>query len=288
MTSFHASWSSLGAPALRPLAQAERQYALIDGAQVDRLGQLLSTLCGGVRHRSVFLSPLAPDLANATPHLVEMEGQDAYRALLTPTFVGAVPFYGALSWLISPLAIDELAARLRHRLDVVLPDRFDCVNRFFDARIAPALSECLTTPQRADFFSVSTQWWVVSHQHRWQSLPCRFSLPDPYTAPLLLDDAQQAHMIDVCYPYSVIEHFRQTDEELLDQIPEAEQYGLFRQALSIAASYGIDGGPSAILFCTLAITRGPTFHMEPEWHAALEQIKRREITLQQAVKARHD
>lgn len=282
------SWSKLGAPKLQPLAQGEHQYVLIDGAQVDRFSERLPGLRGVVRHESVFAGPLAPERADATPHLLEVSGGDAYRTLLTGDFADAVAFYGALSWLVSPLSVGDLAARLRQRLDAELPDRFDCVNRFFDARIAPQLHECLTERQRAEFFSVSTQWWVVSHTHRWQSLACSFSSPDPFTAPLMFDEAQQAFMIDACYPYSVIDHFRQTDEELLDQVPASEQYGLFRQALKAAASYGIDGGATAILFCTLVLTRGPAFYMQPQWQAALERVKRREITLQQAVKAQHD
>ena len=199
-----------------------------------------------------------------------------------------VGFPGALSWLVSPLGIDALASRLRARLDARLPDNFSCVNRYFDGRITPHLHGCLTDAQRAAFFSVSTQWWVVSHNHQWQSLACAFALHDPFNAPQVLNEAEQAQMIDACYPYTVIEHFAQTDEELLDEVPAAERYGFFRQALIAAARFGIEGGASAILFCTLTLTRGPNFYAQATWPALLERVKRGELTLQQAVKAQHD
>lgn len=281
-------WSKLGQPPFDPVSNGELRYVLIDAAQVDRFSDRLRGLSGVARHAPVFARPLAPDRADATPHLLQLEGDGAYRSLLQGDFADAVAFPGALSCLVSPLSADELAARLRQRVDAQLPDRFDCINRFFDARIAPHLHECLSKEQRAEFFSVGTQWWVVSHTHVWQSLACSFAPTDPFVPPLQLDAAQQASMIDACYPYSVIEHFRETDEELLDQVPPSERYGLFRQALRVAASYGIDGGASAILFCTLVLTRGPSFYQEPAWRAALERVKSGAITLQQAVKAQHD
>jgi hypothetical protein len=280
-------WSELGAPKTQAPVQGERQYVLIDAAQVDRLNDRLPNLGSVSRHESVFAAPIAPSLADASPHVLEVSGENAYGDLLRGDFADAVAFFGALTWLVSPLSLSDLAARLRLRLDAQLPDRFDCVNRFFDARIAPHLHECLTGRQRVEFFSVSTQWWVVSHTHAWQSLACSFSSGDPFTAPLALDEAQQAFMIDACYPYSVIDHFRETDEELLNQVPASEHYGLFRRALEVASDYGIDGGATAILFCTLILTRGPTFYEQPEWRIALERVKRGEITLQQAVKAQH-
>jgi hypothetical protein len=135
---------------------------------------------------------------------------------------------------------------------------------------------------------VAAQWWVIDHRFRWQSLACRYSSQDQFESPLELDDAQQAALIDACYPYSVIDHFAKTDEELLETVPPSERYGFFSQALKVAAEYGIDGGASAVLFCTLALTRGPRFYLQHDWQRDLQRVKAGELSLQQALKGRHD
>jgi Domain of unknown function (DUF4123) len=280
-------WTSVGPPKLMSLNDGDHHYALIDAAQIDRFSAKL----GGTRavraHEPLFGLPIAPANADATPHLLSVAGLDALRSL-TGTWTDRHTSHGAIAWLISPLPHRELAARLRARLDARLPDRFDCVNRYFDGRVTPHLHDCLEASQREVFFSVCRQWWAVDHTHRWRSLPCTFLTLDTFEPPLELNDGQQAHLVDACYPHAVIEHFVQTDEDLLKEVPAAERYGFFRNTLRTAADYGIEGGATAILFCTLALTRGPNFHIEPEWQAALQEVRTGKSTLQQAVKAQHD
>jgi hypothetical protein len=281
-------WVSTGPPDLAPLSVDEQIYLLVDGAQVERLSIRLAGLPVGFLQESLFPQPLAPDRFDATPHLLQPTGFDSARALIGGALGRAMAFHGALSYLVSPLSIEALARRLRTRLDAVLPDDYECINRYFDARISPALYECLNVSQRREFFSVCSQWWVLSHQHQWESLPCVFSEEDPFQAPLRLNSQQQAAMMDAAYPYTVIEHFEQTDPELLDDVAPAQRYTQIAQALRRAHAYGIDGGPDAVLFCTLVLTRGSGFEHEPAWAAALNRVKLGEITLQQALKAQHD
>jgi Domain of unknown function (DUF4123) len=281
-------WARLGAPKLQALAENERFYVLIDAAQVDRFSIRLAALPGVSEHAPVFGDSLATERANATPHLLRLAGPDAYVQMMRGEFAKAIHFYGALSCLVSPLEPKALAARLLRRMDAQLPDRFDCINRFFDGRVTPHLHDCMTPAQRGTFFSVASQWWVVSHTHTWQSLACSYQAADAFEPPLQLDNLQQAHMIDACYPYAVIEHFQQTDEELLDELPPPERYAFFRETLKVAAGFGIDGGATAILFCTLALTRGPRFYAQAPWPEALGRVKRGEISLQQVVKAQHE
>jgi hypothetical protein len=280
-------WSALTPPPCTPLGAEEHHYAVIDGAQMDRLSYRLSVSKQVLAHEPLFGAPLAPAASDATPHLLALADAAAFKTLM---FEWADKFHshGALTWLVSPLPQAELGARLRARLEARLPERFDCVNRYFDGRVTPHLHHCLDSTQREVFFSTCTQWWVVDATHQWLSLPCRFAAQDAFEPPLELDARQQAYLIDACYPYAVIEHFMQTDEELLDALPEAERYAFFGGVLRAAATFGIDGGASAILFCTLALTRGPNFYREPLWQAALGRVQRGEITLQQAVKAHHD
>lgn len=279
-------WETLGKPPLVSLTEGDNQFALIDAAQVERFIEKLPDNRQVTGAEPLFGSPLAPDKANATPHLLKVQDSSAWGGLIRH-FGNSTDSHGALTWLVSPLSLVELAQRLRARLDARLPDRFDCVNRYFDGRVTPHLHECLEEDQRHVFFSVCSQWWVVDHTHHWRSLSCAFALQDAFVPPLALNDRQQAHLIDACYPYAVIEHFMQTDQELLETVPAAQQYVFLRSALQAAARYGIEGGSSAILFCTLALTRGPDFYQQPRWRAALDKVKAGSLTLQQAIKAEH-
>lgn len=280
-------WSTLGKPPCTPAGAGEFHYALIDGAQMDGLSNRLSATSRVSSHDSLFGTPLAKDKEDATPHLLALADMEDFVRLMRE-WASKLTSHGALTLMISPLAPSELARRLRARLDARLPERFDCVNRFFDGRVTPHLHHCLTPTQRDVFFSPCTQWWVVAANHAWLELPCRPASEDAFHPPLELDQAQQAYLIDACYPYAVIQHFVQTDAELLATIAEREQYGFFHDALQAAAGFGIDGGATAVLFCTLALTRGARFYEEPTWRAALTSVRRSEMTLQQAVKALHD
>ena len=280
-------WSKLSPPPFAPLEEGEHHYILVDGAQVDRLSCRLAAYRPPLADQPLFGETLAPETSDVTPHLLTLVDVGIFRSLM---FAWADKLYshGALTWLVSPLPPAELARRLRARLDARLPERFDCVNRFFDGRVTPHLHHCLTTTQRDVFFSPCTQWWVVAANHVWLRLPCRLAREEAFRPPLEFDQAQQAYLIEACYPYAVIQHFLQTDAELLATIAEPEQYAFFRDALRAAARFGIDGGATAVLFCTLALTRGATFYEELAWRAALANVQRSEMTLQQAVKAHHD
>jgi hypothetical protein len=280
-------WSKIAAPTLLPGDEQQHVYMLIDGAQVDRVSLRLKSHAAMIETVAVFGQPLAPDRFDATPHLLLLRDQDAIAALMRQ-LQSSLGSFGAISIIVSPLPLSELAIRLRARLDARLPDQFDCINRYFDGRITPHLHACLSPLQQQVFFSVATQWWVLDHAQEWQNLPCLFTAVDGFQAPLELDEAQQSALIDACYPHTVIEHFMQSDEELLETVPQTQRYAYFRDALKAAAIYGIDGGASAVLFCTLALTRGAEFFRLPQWAAELERVKRGEISLQQALKAQHD
>ena len=216
-------WTSISPPSLAPLLDGDKHFVLVDAAQIDRFSAKLRGSRQVLAHEPLFGLPIAPANTDATPHLLLVEGIDSLASLVR-TWTDRNTSHGALSWLVSPLPHPELARRLRARLDATLPDRFDCVNRYFDGRVTPHLHECLHPDQRERFFSVCSQWWVVDHTHRWRGLTCNYSGQDHFESPLALDERQQAHLVDACYPYAVIEHFVQTDAELLDEVPAAERY----------------------------------------------------------------
>ena len=286
MAAFDSPWRHLQPPPLETQGDL-RLFALFDAAQIDRFRHRTAGLPFLAGMASVYPPPLAPDRFDATPHLAEMADIATFKnAALMLDRAGAS--HGAMTWLTCPLPLEQLARRLRNRLDARLPEDFDCVNRFYDGRVLPHLHACLSDEQRAAFFACADQWGYVTPSFEWRMLSCHFDKIDPYQPPLRLDERQEASMIDACYPYAVIEHFERTDPELLDSIPANARYGHFEQALQAAKRFGIDGGESAILFCTLSLTRGAKFHEAEDWQADLSRVRDGQTQLQEVVKARHD
>lgn len=259
---------------------------LLDAAQIERFSVWIPPIKVITAMASVFREPpQAPDHFNVTPHLAEISDPEKFWQLAY-RLAQCSASHGAMTWLVSPLPLAELTTRLRLRLDARLPDNFDCINRYYDGRVLPHLHACLTDAQRDAFFSLAEQWWFVSPAFEWQSLPCRWREADSFTAPLELDAKQEAHLIDACYPYAVIEHFERSDPELLDSLPPLQRYGFMREALRAAANFGIEDS-EAILFCTLAMTRGADFYKEAAWANGLKSVQQGKATLSDVLKAQH-
>ena len=284
MTSTYNVWHQVGIPTLPNLNEQRHLYALVDGAQVMEYRRHFLNVPGVVNQLALLGADMLPDRVNASVHLLHLERLDVMNGLLhrlTKTSTS----HGALSLLVTKSPLEALANALRLRLDVTLPDQFDCTNRFFDGRVAPHWVACLATVQKERFCAFASQWWVVSHEHVWQQLACSELHPDPFTTPFVINEAQQAAMIDACYPYAVIDHFNETDPELLERVAPAAQYKWFRDALQVAERYGIDSGPETMLFCTLTLTRGPLFYEAPAWREGLLKLKKRQTRLADLMKA---
>lgn len=284
MSSF---WIELPTPVFSSSASNCRHYVLLDAAQIPRYEARFKAFGDAVDSVPLFGEPLAPERYDATPHLLALRGPKSFHALAS-RLKAAEAGHGALSWLVSPLPLVELATRLKRRLDARLPDDVDCVNRFFDGRVAPHLHAALTAEQCREFFAVAEQWLVIAPDYQWQTLECQFSEEDSFSGPLCFTVAQEAHLIDHCYPYAVLEHFEQTDPELLDTIPLPARYAFIHDALQTAQRYGIESGSESTLFCTLSMTRGVTFHADPAWQGRLEAVRQGKAKLSDVVKAQHE
>lgn len=287
MSTAYNVWHLAGLPPLKPMPTRQNLYVLIDGAQIDDYRKNFREI-PGVEDRAPLAGP-APtaEQENATQHLLRLNHLDALRNVHTYVLRSSVS-HGAMSVIVSSLSMAELAAALRKRLDVTLPDQFECINRFFDGRVAPHWLSILTPEQRARFSAFASEWWVVSHEHVWTSLACSEIGPDPFTGQMVISERQQADMIDACYPYTVIDHFEQTDPELLERVPPAAQYGWLQRALAVARRYSIDDGPESMLFCTLTLTRGERFYDAPQWREGLQCVQLRQTRLRDLMKAIHD
>lgn len=141
---------------LRVSAPALRLYALVDGLQYEqRSGQPLQAATG--------VCPLftgTPDeaLAEAGPWLLDAElaPQDLIAAV--STLEATAP---AVSWIIAVADLEGLAALLRLRLDVRLPDGRSALLRFWDPRALAAIARELDERQRGEFFEHIAEWHLL-------------------------------------------------------------------------------------------------------------------------------
>lgn len=281
-------WSNLSNPPIQPPSGTSHYYALIDAAQVERFSRTINSKSSAILGRaSIVGEPISHDRYDATPHLFEVTDSVSYR-MFARQLSRVEASHGALTLLVSPLMLPELASRLKCRMDAKLPDDVDCVNRFFDGRITPHLHACMSNRQRVAFFSVAKQWIVVGHDFEWQPLACHFTDDDPFSGPLIFNAEQETYLIDRCYPYALIEHFERTDPELLDTVEPNQRYQFFQKAIEAGESYKIEGSSDITLFCTLSLTRGAGFHEESPWQEKLQAVRAGTATLQQILKSFHD
>lgn len=261
---------------------ASQIYFLLDAALAPKV---LAVLRGKAiaHHESLFFGTGEAAAADVGPFLARPAAVDSMQRTIARVLrVVEVPF--AVSIVASDLDFSSLRHRLTMRLSSVLPDEVAAMLRFYDGRVVGHIAAALSNTQQAQMFSVASAWWYFDGDLRWKNLPCRFSAMETLGSPVVFSTQQQNALIDACYPYSVIEHFAVTDADLLETMPARERYAFFRDALEAAKSYGIEGGPEAVLFCTLALLRGKAFYRSPEWAQRLEAVKAKRVSLRQTMK----
>ncbi len=186
----------------------------------------------------------------------------------------AIP-WAAASVIVSPLALDALAAHLMPLTEVRLEQMEDAmVMRFFDPRVLPFWLAALPPDYRSYLASGVSGWLYRDAALQWRGVPIRATRAAPATAfPLALTQAAEDSLLADCYPYTVLERLRGEHGALLARLPESTHYAFVREQLERCAAHGADGGAAQLIYCELALRHGPRFDEHPEFGpvwAALE------------------
>lgn len=270
-------------PALPPIAEETHRYLLLDGAQCHDPAKRLQWSTAIDRVQPLFDGVLSDRSADVAPYLAQLKAQ-VNPAHVINRLNEHVTSAGAASFIDTPLAFDTLLMRLNARTNAAFPNKVEYTLRYFDGRVLPHLVAVLNDGQRAAYLGLSRSWWYVTPALAWAAFESEVQTKDTFQPPLQLSSAQRRALIDLCYPNSIIEHFHLTDGELLDRVPPSERYAFFAAALKAAEKYGIDGGPNAVLFCTLALLEGPDFDQKPEWSARLADVAAGRRSLNQVMR----
>lgn len=108
-------------------------------------------------NRSLFSGALDPDLATATPHLVELRADSLLLARMNGDEARAA-HSGILCQ--SDLSLWDLRLWLRRHLQAMLPDGRVVLFRFYDPRVLPVWLASLPPEDLSMWFGPVSQWWV--------------------------------------------------------------------------------------------------------------------------------
>ena len=262
-------------------------YVLVDGALLPAAWHELSL----VERRVVVPDRIraAPSEHWALPALVAFPTDVLRRqAMLLRTARWALQSH-AVSWLVSPLNIDALAAALAARSDVQLPDNHRAILRVADTRVLPVLRRVLDAQQAAAYFRLARGWWHLDRRCELVEieLPTEVASPEGHESRWLLDDRQQAAMIDAAEPDAVLALLREHDPEGLRKLTRSEEHGYVVDAIEAAKRWKIDSTRDCAIYCMLTLELGACFDAKVPWSDTMDEVMQRKLSLTDAVQ-RHE
>lgn len=249
----------------------ESRYLLLDGAQCAGIpSSMLPTMW--VERATPLFDGLLPDgCRDVAPYLARLRNaSDAPKVHAALSRHLTHP--GAVTWLDTSLAHDELQARLLRRLHTSLSNGKRMLLRIYDGRVLPHFFNVLDPEQQSRFFSIASRWWYFSPQLEWRWIEGNVTASDPLREDLAMTREQRGQLQDACYPYSLLDHFVDTAPELLDNIPPNERYEFFRDSVAAAERMGLSAASDFVLFCTLALLEGKNFHASEAWRERMGEI----------------
>ena len=234
-------------------------YAMIDG--------VLNESCYSFVKRSTHLKHFAlykntpsrdEETLGLSPLLIEYDAaeQRAWNKLMAKT--DGLP---ALSLIVSPESLDQLAARLTPWCIVKAGGQFLALS-FSDTRILPELCKALTAEQLGQFFGPALRWQYVARNAEWRALP----LPEialPPADEVTLDEQQCARLIAASEADGVLFQLRRRDAALVDCQTPARAHEFVCHWLACADHAHIDALPERVELCELGLMH-PALERDPQ------------------------
>lgn len=191
-------------------------------------------------------------------------------------------YSSCLLLVLSPLTLDELAARLRYRFDAMLPDAVPILLRYFDGRIFEALVQHLSHEQLKCFLGVGPCWWYVDRVGTLKKVHAEF-MKDSADVPLVLSVSQEASLIDACEPDQVAEMLKNVVPNEYNELDESQRFEFLTRHMEAARRTGIVGTQELALYCALALMEGQAFASRENWPSILKEVAAGGILLSDAV-----
>ena len=244
----------------------EYVYALVDGVHNELFYPKLKKTVG-LRYLSLYATAPAADeeTLGLAPILVQYGGahRKQWDALIELT--DGMP---ALSIIVTPESIDQLAARLLPWC-VVDADGYTLALSFADTRILPAVADALTPEQRGQFLGPALQWRYTGRDAGWLDLP----LPEQALPPadkVQLSEQQVAALMAASEADSIAYQFAQYISKPLGAYAAYDGHALIERWLRVADSVKIEGNQDRFALCEFGIER-PSLLQDKRYLALLER-----------------
>jgi hypothetical protein len=224
-----------------------------------------------------------PDALLATPWLVPLDDDKAGRSLSKRTCDWALRG-PAVTWIISPLPLQDLAARLHRRTEADLPDQHPVLMRCFDPRVLPELVHQLKASQNETFLALGHEWLYLDRSLRLQALPLHAAPGvDMFEAPLQLDEAQFTALLDASEVDQVMpELAREAPLEFL-ALRADQRASWTRRCLDLAGTWHLERLADKVMVGVLMLKLGEGFHLLPAWAPWMTALQARKVSLLQAI-----
>jgi hypothetical protein len=179
-----------------------------------------------------------------------------------------------ISILVTPQPFSRAVASLRTQCDVMLPDDFNVVLRYFDTRVLPFLSEVLSRDQRAFFTAMASGWFYLDRDGHW----CGIDIPaDGVTieavVPLQLSASQQDALINAGESDAVLNQMRKMSCKALQTMTPPQQYPLVLPLIAKAQAIGVEATAMVALFCVIELSQPESTASRATWEAGLCEVR---------------
>jgi hypothetical protein len=185
--------------------------------------------------------------------------------------------------LASTLSCHELAVTLSLRMEAVLSQSLPVFLRVADARVLPVIHEVLSEAQRESFFSAASAWCYLDRQHELAQLQLPKFCEKRFSPPLCLTEAQEQALLKAAEPDAVLQLLATNDHEALEGLPANKRHAFVVQQMDRAAQWGLNAPVDIALYCSIALTHGHDFDLQPAWSAKLQDLKLGRLTVAQLI-----
>lgn len=190
----------------------------------------------------------------------------------------------AVVWVTSPLALDDLAARLTQRFNVVLSGEQAMVLRWHDPRILPELDAALSPEQRAAFFAVGTQAWWLERGVELRCIDLAGALhQDPLDGALRLTPPQEDRLMWVSEREQFLVELAARRQDALHAHAPLQRARWVEQWMQLAQRNGLQSHADQLVLMCLALTHGDDVLQQPRWHDVWPLVAQGQISLLDAV-----
>ncbi len=249
-------------------------FALVDGALLRDLPERAQRVWPVSKARSLLTGGTGAGAAEVGPLLFPVSQKDI-RVGLPATLLDNESGRCAGSFLISNLALNDIADQLTLFVDVKLADASTMVMRFFDPRVLPFWLKLVRQTHSSQLAAALESWifWDAQENLSVERFEKHLTPSKENNFPLHIGELQEQHLINSCYPFTLIERFRLQDPSELIRIPVVERYEFFKDQVNRARAYGIETSGDIEVYCGLAIELGTRFDQDEVLGSLLLRVK---------------